>query len=65
MGAGHKNGRKIGDLSDRGNWCSIRRQQLTLKHIVQENARRNGLKIAVLAISTLFAAYQISESLPG
>jgi hypothetical protein len=29
------------------------------------NGRRNGLKIAVLAISALCAAYQIERDLPG
>jgi hypothetical protein len=40
-------------------------RQVTLKHIVQGNGRRNGLKIAVLAISELRAAGQIQCDLPA
>jgi hypothetical protein len=38
--------------------------QLTLKHIVHGNGRRNGLKIEVFAFSLLFVVDQIERSLP-
>jgi hypothetical protein len=40
-------------------------RQVTLKHIVQGNARRNGLKIEVLAVSLLFVAHQFNRVFPG